>query len=173
MTDNEKLIVLMSNPKRHQRVVDFLARNYRNRDAVTDAVSDVMPGLMDGTLKYEYRDTAKPESFMIAHARYRLARPLKISSLDDPVGDGKNILADIIPGGCNTANAMDKLDASFKVKKLSQRIKKTSLGNKYRVFKLMKLGLSPREMVEFLNIGMEEVMNHIASIRQQAKECLC
>jgi DNA-directed RNA polymerase specialized sigma24 family protein len=172
MTDNEKLIILMSNPKRYQRVVDFLARYYRNRDAVMDAVSDVMLELMDGTLRYEYQDTAKPESFIIAHARYRLARPLKIASLDDPVGDGKSVLADLIPGGCNTADAMDRLDATLEVKKISQRIRETSLGKKYQVFKLMKLGLSPREMVDFLNIGMEEVMNHIASIRQQAKECL-
>ena len=171
MTDNEKLIKLMSNPKRYKNVIGYLSRYY-DVDAVRDAVSDVMLTLLDGTLIYRYDAKVKPESFVIACARYRLVRPVKTVSLDAPIGDGNSVLADILPGRCDVDETMDRLDASFCVRKASQRIKKTSLGKRYQVLKLLKFGLSPREIVEFLNITMDDVMRHISDIRTQFKECL-
>ena len=172
MTDSEKLIVLMSNRKRYLKVLNTVRYYAENREAAEDAVADVMLTLIDGTLIYEYTAGITPESFVISAARYRLARPVKTVSLDAPVGSGNSVLGDLFSSGCNISDEMDKIDTSFKIKKISQRIKKTSLGKKYQVFKLMKFGMSPREIVEFLNITMDEVINHIADIRKQAKEVL-
>jgi hypothetical protein len=139
MTDNETLIKLMCHPAMYRKVTGILSLYCRDRDAVRDAVSDVMLAIMENMLTYT-SDKRKPESFIIAHARYRLAkaRTFKTISLDAPAGDGKCMPGDLLSGGCNIDEATDRMD----------------------VIHLMKFGLPARRIATFLDIPPVNIMTY-------------